>query len=73
MPHIDINMFAGRDDETKKRVADALVETMMKELGCAKDHLSVAIHDVDPAEWDEQIADKVDEAALYAGKVYRNK
>ncbi len=66
-------MFAGRDDETKKRVADALVETMMKELGCAKDHLSVAIHDVNPADWDEKIADNVDEAALYAGKVYRNK
>jgi len=73
MPHIDINMFAGRDEETKKRVADALVETMIKELGCAKEHLSVAIHDVNPADWDEKIADKVDEAKLYAGKVYRNK
>lgn len=73
MPHIDINMFAGRDDETKKRVADALVETMIKELGCAKEHLSVAIHDVDPAEWDEKIADKVDEAKVFAGKVFRNK
>ena len=66
-------MFAGRDEETKKRVADALVETMIKELGCAKEHLSVAIHDVNPAEWDEKIADKVDEAKVYAGKVYRNK
>jgi len=72
MPHIDINMFAGRDDETKKRVADALVETMMKEMGCAKDHLSVAIHDVQPADWDN-FADTVNEAELYAGKVYRSK
>ena len=31
MPHVDIKMFAGRDDETKKKVADAIVETMMKE------------------------------------------
>ncbi len=25
MPHIKIDMFAGRDDETKKKVADAIV------------------------------------------------
>ena len=72
MPHIDINMFAGRDDETKKRVADALVETMMKELGCAKEHLSVAIYDQAPDQWDS-FADTVDETKLYAGKVYRSK
>ena len=43
-------MFSGRDDELKKKVADAIVETMIKELGCQRSHLSVAIHDVDPAE-----------------------
>ncbi len=71
MPHIDINMFAGRDDETKKRVAEAVVDTMMKELGCAKEHLSVAIHDYAPAEWNEKIADKVNEDEVYAGTVYK--
>ena len=70
MPHVEINMFAGRDDETKKRVADAVVETMMKELGCAKNHLSVAIHDVDPADWNEKIRANVDKDSLYAGEVY---
>ena len=70
MPHVEINMFAGRDDDTKKRVADAVVETMMKELGCAKNHLSVAIHDVDPAEWNEKIRANVDKDSLYAGEVY---
>ncbi len=34
MPHITIDMFTGRDDESKK-IADAIVETMMGELGCA--------------------------------------
>ena len=34
MPHVDISMFSGRDDELKKKVADAIVETMIKELGC---------------------------------------
>ena len=29
MPHIKIDMFAGRDDETKKKVADAIVEMFL--------------------------------------------
>ena len=71
MPHIDISMFTGRDDETKKRVADAVVETMMKELGCQKSHLSVAIHDVDPANWNEVVHDKVDASEVYSGEEYK--
>jgi 4-oxalocrotonate tautomerase len=71
MPHIDISMFTGRDDETKKRVADAVVETMMKELGCQRSHLSVAIHDVDPKNWNEEVHDKVDASKVYSGEVYK--
>ena len=71
MPHITIDMFAGRDDATKKRVADAIVETMMSELGCAKDHLSVAIHDVKPEAWNDEIGTKVNKEELYAGEVYK--
>ncbi len=37
--------MSGRSDELKKKVADAVVETMMKELGCQKSHLSVAIQE----------------------------
>ena len=66
-------MFSGRDDETKKKVAEAVVETMMKELGCQRSHLSVAIHDVDPSEWNEKIKKKVDASKVYAGEVYENK
>lgn len=70
MPHIEIDMFAGRDDETKKRVAEAIVETMMKELGCQKSHLSVAIHDVKPENWNAEIGSNVNRDELYAGEVY---
>ena len=71
MPHVDIKMFAGRDDETKKKVADAIVETMMKELGCAKNHLSVSIHDVKPENWNEEVGEKVNKDELFAGEVYK--
>ncbi len=70
MPHITIDMFAGRDDETKKKVADAIVETMIKELGCQRSHLSVAIHDVKPADWNKEIGSNVNKDEIYAGEVY---
>ena len=73
MPHVDIKMFSGRDDDTKKRVAEAVVETMMKELGCQRSHLSVSINDVDPSEWNEKVHDKVDASTVYAGEVFENK
>ena len=72
MPHIDISMFAGRDDETKKRVADAVIETMMRELGCQRSHLSVAVYDHDPAKWNEEVFDKVDKTKVIAGEVFKN-
>lgn len=72
MPHVDISMFSGRDDETKKRVADAVIETMIKELGCQRSHLSVAIHDYDPADWNEAVHDKVDMDKVIAGEVFKN-
>ena len=71
MPHITIDMFAGRDDETKKRVADAIVETMIKELGCQPSHLSVAIHDVKPENWNEEVGSTVNTEEIYAGEVYK--
>ena len=71
MPHIKINMFEGRTDELKKKVADAIVETMMKELGCERSHLSVAIHDVKPENWDEEIGAKIDKDEIYAGQIFK--
>lgn len=71
MPHITIDMFAGRNDEAKKKVADAIVKTMMNELGCAKEHLSVSIHDVKPENWNSEIEANVNKEELYAGEVYK--
>ena len=73
MPHVDISMFTGRDDAVKKKVAEAVTEAMMESLGCQRSHLSVAIHDIDPAEWNEKIHDKVDSSKVYAGEVFENR
>lgn len=70
MPHIDVEWFKGRDEETKKKVAEALVETMIRETGCQRSHLSVAFHDHDPADWNAEVRDKVDPEAVVLGEVY---
>ena len=59
MPHITIQMYPGRDEETKKRLADAILETASKELARGKEHFSVSIEDVPQDEWKEKVYDKV--------------
>ena len=66
-------MFSGRTEEKKKEVAEAVVEAMMESLGCERSHLSVAIHDIDPAKWNEEVKAKVDDSKVYAGEVFENK
>ena len=59
MPHITIQMYPGRDEETKKRLADAVLETASRELKRGKEHFSVSIVDVPQDEWKEKVYDRV--------------
>lgn len=59
MPHIAIKMYPGRDEETKKRLAQAILETASKELNRGKEHFSVSIEDVPQENWKEAVYDKV--------------
>lgn len=59
MPHIAIKMYPGRDDATKKKLADAILETASRELARGKEHFSVSIEDVPQDEWKEKVYDKV--------------
>lgn len=59
MPHITIQMYPGRDEETKKRLAQAILETASKELAREKEHFSVSVVDVPKDQWKEKVYDKV--------------
>lgn len=59
MPHIQIQMYPGRDEQTKKRLAEAILETASKELAREKEHFSVSIEDVPQNEWKAKVYDKV--------------
>ena len=57
VPHITIQMYPGRDDETKKRLAQAVLETASKELKREKEHFSVSVVDVPQEEWKGKVYD----------------
>lgn len=59
MPHITIQMYPSRDEETKKRLAQAILETASKELAREKEHFSVSVVDVPQDQWKEKVYDKV--------------
>ncbi len=71
MPHIDIKLFPGRSDEMKKAAAEKIVEAAAAELNAPKDAFSVAFTDIEKDVWNETVADKIDEATLFVGKVFK--
>ncbi|MGI5896392.1 MAG: tautomerase family protein [Oscillospiraceae bacterium] len=51
MPHIDITMFPGRDDTTKKEIAVKVQQFLAKELNIDEKFVSVSIEDIEKEEW----------------------
>ncbi|MBO4319259.1 MAG: hypothetical protein J5857_02195, partial [Treponema sp.] len=47
------------DEETKKKLADAVIDAASKSLARGKEHFSVSIVDVPQDEWKEKVYDKV--------------
>lgn len=51
MPHIIIKMLKGRTLEQKKLAAQIVGNALEQALGCDKSHISVALEDFTPEEW----------------------
>jgi 4-oxalocrotonate tautomerase len=58
MPHINIKMYPGRDDATKKKAADAVAKALSESIGADMSVISVAIEDIPQSEWQEKVYDK---------------
>lgn len=71
MPHIDIKLFPGRSDEMKKAAAAKIVEAAAAELAAPTSVFSVSFTEVEKEAWNETVADKVNQADLFAGEIYR--
>jgi 4-oxalocrotonate tautomerase len=65
MPHVNVRLYAGRSEEEKTRLAEAIGEALARTLGSSDRSISVAIEDIDPDHWmaevyDPEIAGKAD-------------
>lgn len=58
MPHITVQMYPGRSDEIKQKLAKVLAEAAAKELDRGLEHFSVSIEDVPQDEWKETVYNK---------------
>ena len=65
MPHVNVRMYAGRSEEDKARLAEAIGQALIQTLGSSERSISVAIEDVAPDDWmtevyDPEITEKAD-------------
>lgn len=62
MPHISVKMLEGRSEEQKKKLSQALVKALTKELGCSEHYVTCTIEGFNAKEWQdvfkEEITDK---------------
>lgn len=59
MPHIAVMMYPGRDEATKRKLAEALQQAAMEAMGLPASALSVSVEDVAKEQFDAAVAAKV--------------
>jgi len=59
MPFIHVRAYPGRDDETKKKVAQAIVKTAMETMGAPESAFTVIYEDVEKENWEKDVAQAV--------------
>lgn len=57
LSHVNVKLWPGRSERTKQRFADAISEDVVKILECDEKSVSVAIEEVDPIDWKEEVYD----------------
>jgi 4-oxalocrotonate tautomerase len=55
MPHVIVKTYAGKTEEQKVRLAEALANDVKAIFGAPDHAISVAIEDVPQQEWDEKV------------------
>lgn len=60
MPHISVMMYPGRDEATKRKLAEALQKAAMESMGMPASALSVSVEDIEKERFDAVVAAKVD-------------
>jgi 4-oxalocrotonate tautomerase len=55
MPHVIVKLWPGKSEQQKARLADEIVKDVMDVLNYGEESVSVAIEEVEPQDWAEQV------------------
>jgi 4-oxalocrotonate tautomerase len=55
MPHIIVKLWPGKSEQQKRRLAEAIVNDVVRILSYGEESVSVAIEEVWSREWAEQV------------------
>jgi len=55
MPHVVVKLASGSSEEQKNQLAEAIVKDVMRILNRKEEVISVALEEVDPKDWTEQV------------------
>lgn len=55
MPHVIVKAWTGKTEDQKKRLAEAITRDVMEILDYGADSVSVAIEEVAPERWKEDV------------------
>ena len=55
MPHVIVKLWPGKSEQQKVRLADEIVKDVTKVLNYGEESVSVAIEEVEPEDWAEQV------------------
>ena len=69
MPHIVVKLYPGRSEEVKKKLADEITKTVVKNAGTSEDAVSVDIIEVEKDKWQKEVYEP--EIAARMDKLYK--
>ena len=55
MPHVIVKLWPGKSERQKVRLAEAIAKDVMDVLGYGEESVSVAMEEVEPQNWAEQV------------------
>ena len=55
MPHVIVKLWPGKSERQKARLAEAITRDVMDALGYGEESVSVALVEVEPRDWAEQV------------------
>lgn len=64
MPHVDISMFPGRDEQTKLELAKKIHQFIVDELNVKETVVSVSVRDIPKEDWTKHIKSYSEEEML---------